>query len=96
MGGFHSIDQLSEVWGLEEEVINTFSNRLIITPSLKKININDDPANLVNHPYINWSSARIIARYTDQHGAITDLETLRQIHGLPPDMIENMLPYLDF
>ncbi len=96
LGGFHSIDQLGEVWGLEEEVINEFSSRLIITPSIKKVNINDDPTNLVNHPYINWSHARIIARYIDQHGAITDLETLRQLHGLPQDMIENILPYLDF
>ena len=96
LGGFHNIEQLIEVWGLEQDVIDGFSDRLIISPSIKKFSLVANPAKLVEHPYINWPQAKIISNYIKRHGPPKDSSTLRKIHGLPTEMIDKIIPYLNF
>ncbi len=96
LGGFHSIDQLKEVYGLEQEVIDGFSDKLSITPLIKKIYLIADPTKLVKHPYIEWPHANIISKYIQQNGPITDTSTFLKIHGLPEEMVNKIIPYLNF
>ncbi len=80
LGGFYSIDQLGEVYGLSQEVIDGIVDQLTVDETrIEKININfagkDD---LAAHPYVSWSDAQKIHDYKDENGFIENLEILQE------------------
>jgi competence protein ComEA len=97
LGGFHSIAQLEEVYGLTPEVIHMNQHRLMVTATnITGIQINTAPEkSLATHPYISKKLAYMIVTIR-QERPITSLEDLRK--RLPPESIINahLLPYLRF
>lgn len=97
LGGFYSIEQLAEVYGITPQLIDQLrSNIYIDSTRIKKININlvryDD---LRTHPYVNDYQAKSIIYYRSQKGNIRSIDELRQNKLLPSDRFEKFKHYLE-
>ena len=96
LGGFSSLSQLREVYGLSEEVYRQIAGRLACDPDLiRKININaEELYPLRSHPYTKGNIAQTIISYREQHGLFDSLSELKKINSIVPEALEKMLPYL--
>ncbi|HYG18021.1 MAG TPA: helix-hairpin-helix domain-containing protein [Ohtaekwangia sp.] len=99
LGGFISLDQLAEVYGLDSAVIKKLSEHTFIAPDFipRKTNINVLAEKvLATHPYLSVSAAKAIVAYRFQHGDFKSLEDLRKIPMLNDQTIQKISPYLEF
>lgn len=98
LGGFVTIEQLKEVYGLPEETYEAIKPQILIDPKMvNRIRINmADVDMLAGFPYIPWRTAQQIVSYKNHHGAFRSIDDLRQIRSLQPEWIEKIEPYLDF
>jgi competence ComEA-like helix-hairpin-helix protein len=95
LGGFVNKNQLKEVYGLPEETWIRMKPRINLKSlGIKKIKVNSaDIEDFARHPYIDWSLAKRLYRYKEQHYPISKLDDM---HGLNPEIIKKILPYFDF
>lgn len=98
LGGFHQLEQLSEVYGLPSERLEEWYLQVYIaSPVLRKIRINDMNANeLQRHPYIAKKQAERIVQYRNQHGKFRSIDDMRKILMLDTDFFTKIELYLDF
>ncbi|MCR9251918.1 MAG: helix-hairpin-helix domain-containing protein [bacterium] len=97
LGGFHSEDQLVEVYGLKEDVINNLLEQFEISKEVLKIQINSDSVKyLASHPYINYNLARAIVNYRHQHGNFNSEQDLSKIEILNDTTLFKIQPYITF
>src|SRR5262249_25636461 len=70
LGGFYSVDQVGETFGLPDSTFQKIKQYLKLeNNSLRKININTATVDeLKLHPYIKWSIANPIIAYRNEHG----------------------------
>jgi competence ComEA-like helix-hairpin-helix protein len=97
LGGFYSIDQIGEVYGLADSVFQKIRPLFLMAPFLvKKININTVSLDeLKAHPYIRFNIARSIISYREQHGAFTAIEDLKKLVLMTDDIYTKAYPYLE-
>lgn len=81
LGGFYSVDQIGETYGLPDSTFQKLKGRFQVDGStVRKININTATKDeLKGHPYIRWNLANAIVEYRNQHGAYKSLEELKNI-----------------
>ena len=100
LGGFVSLEQLNEVYGLSPEVIKEIKGKVrldTIPESIKKLNINtDDYKTLGRHPYLTFKASMAIISYRENHGAYDNIEELKKIHLIDDSTYLRVSPYLDF
>lgn len=97
LGGFVSIDQIGEVYGLPDSTFQQIKPFLQPSPLFKKININTaTEEELKKHPYISWKQAGVIYNYKTQHPPFENIQDLEKVKALPKDVIEKLEPYLTF
>jgi len=99
LGGFNSMDQLNEVYGLSPDVLANLSEKLFIQPDayLSKINLNiEDYKRIASHPYMSFNQAKAIIAYRNQHGSFKSVEELKNIHLIDDSTYLRAYPYLDF
>jgi competence protein ComEA len=99
LGGFYSLDQIGETFGLTDSVFRSIKPFLMIADhardSLKKIDINHCQfAELSQHPYIRYSVAKILIEFRNQHGPFMNLQELGRLHTINREMLEKIIPYL--
>ncbi|MFZ5552553.1 MAG: ComEA family DNA-binding protein [Bacteroidota bacterium] len=96
LGGFYSISQLSEVYGLKPEVIENNKHQLAVSGEVKKININSCTAEeLKKHPYIGkWNIANAIVNYRQLHGAYKTVSDVKKTDLVNEDLYPKLAPYL--
>jgi competence protein ComEA len=96
LGGFNSVSQVAETYGIPDSTFEKIRVRLECkNPAIKKININTSGANeLKVHPYIKWNVANAIVNYRNQHGAYKSIDDLRKIEILPDEVFNKIAPYL--
>ncbi|MGZ5190314.1 MAG: ComEA family DNA-binding protein [Flavisolibacter sp.] len=95
LGGFHSVNQLKETYGLQD---STF---LKIIPFLKcdssvvqQINLNTaDESTFKLHPYFKWNIANAIINYRAQHGDYQSVEDLLNINIITSTTFQRLAPY---
>lgn len=97
LGGFISVDQVGETFGLPDSTFQKIKPRFQLgTGSIKKININSADINILkNHPYIRWQIANAIVNYKAQHGNFSKLDQLKNIHIITDEIFNKMVPYLE-
>lgn len=99
LGGFISMEQLSEVWGLDSIVIKRLSEKAFIQPGfeLTRIHINHaDEKTLAAHPYIRTKMAKAIVTNRFQHGNFKTIDDLKKIVILKASDLNKLEPYLNF
>lgn len=95
LGGFQTIEQVGETYGLSDSLFNSIRPHLTNNTLAKKININKcSIEELAKHPYINWKLAKLIIRYREQHGPYPDLEKLTEIKIITQNELEKLKGYL--
>ena len=97
LGGFLNIEQLGEIHGITQELIQNIGNNIKINPSLvKKININTcNSADLKSHPYINnWNIANSVVNYRNKHGLYKSIEDIRKLDLFNDELYLKLAAYL--
>jgi DNA uptake protein ComE-like DNA-binding protein len=97
LGGFYSIEQLREVYGINDTIFNLISASLTMkTGVFRKLRINDWNADSLDiHPYIQKHEARAIVKYRTQHGRFNDANDLGKIDLFSVDQIGRLIPYIE-
>ena len=99
LGGFVSMEQMKEVWGLSPEVIENLNAhfKVLVLPRFKKIEINNASLKeLSQFHYFRYSLAKEIVTYRSMNGNIKNIEDLTKIKGFPVDKANLIGLYLDF
>lgn len=95
LGGFYSIDQVGETYGLADSIFKKIKPYLHINGGVKKININTATRDeLKLHPYIKWNLANILVEYRNQHGHYKNIEELKNISSIDATLFLKIAPYL--
>jgi len=96
LGGFYSIDQLKETYGLPDSTFQKIRPFLILgNKPLVRININTaDAVRLQEHPYIGRAVARSLVEYRLQHGPFKAVDDILKVSSILPDQIKRFIPYL--
>jgi competence protein ComEA len=98
LGGFISMNQLAEVYGLNPEVIEKLNEKYLVSEDFipGKLNINQfDEEYLSQHPYIDKKTARAIIAYRMQHGSFKSVEELSNIYLIDDALLMKILPYIE-
>lgn len=82
LGGFYSVAQVAETYGLPDSTFNKIQPSLRLHKvSLKKLDINHmDEKTLAEHPYIRYKLAKLIVLYRSNNGPFSQPE---QLLGIP-------------
>lgn len=96
LGGFYSVTQVAETFGLPDSTYQKILPYLNADPAaVKKINVNSVTEEVLKeHPYIRWQLAKIIVAYRTQHGDFKKIEDLRNIMTITPEVYEKISHYL--
>jgi competence ComEA-like helix-hairpin-helix protein len=96
LGGFYSVEQIGETYGLPDSTFQKIKGRLQVEEStIRKINLNTATKDeLKVHPYIRWHLANAIVEYRNQHGSFKSLEELKNIVLIDEAIFAKMIPYL--
>ncbi|PUZ22113.1 DNA uptake protein ComE [Chitinophaga costaii] len=96
LGGFYTVNQVAETYGLPDSTFNKIQPFLQLhETSLKKIDLNQaDEKTLAAHPYIRFSLAKLIIRYRNSHGPFAQTADLRQLVVINDSVYQKIANYL--
>lgn len=96
LGGFYSVDQIGETYGLPDSTFQKIRGRLQMEgDQVKKINVNTATKDeLKVHPYIRWNLANAIVEYRNQHGPYKSLDDLKNIALVDEETFGKLMHYL--
>lgn len=96
LGGFYTVTQVGETFGLPDSVFQKIRQYMKVNPaSVKKININTATADeLKSHPYIKWSLANPIIAYRKEHGPFAKIEDLKKVMVITDEIFNKIVPYI--
>ncbi len=98
LGGYASLDQLSEVYIMRDkpDAVERIKVKLIVDPSLmKRINLNRCTVeDLGPHPYCGWKVAKALIAYRDHHGPFPNVAAISNCVLVTDSIRERLSPYL--
>lgn len=96
LGGFVSVDQVGETYGLPDSVFQKVKQQLRFSgSSISQINVNNSTIDeLKAHPYIGFSVANAIVQYRSQHGNFSTITDLQKIGAIDVILYRKISPYL--
>lgn len=96
LGGFYSVDQVGETYGLPDSTFQKIKQYLQLpNPTLKKININTATIEeLKAHPYIKYGIANPIIAYRNEHGAFSKIEDVKKVMAVTDEVYNKIVFYL--
>lgn len=96
LGGFYSINQVGETFGLPDSTFQRIKQYLKLeNTSIKKININTATIDeLKAHPYIRYSLANPVVAYRNQHGFFEKVEDIKKVMVVTDEIYNKISPYL--
>ncbi|MDR2148830.1 MAG: helix-hairpin-helix domain-containing protein [Tannerella sp.] len=98
LGGFYSVNQLAEVYGMDEERFNALKPWFTVDMEhVKKLNVNELTLDELNkHPYIDYRQAKAITQLHKQKGKLTGWDNLKLLDEFSDIDEIRLLPYLSF
>lgn len=96
LGGFVSIEQVGQTYGLPDSTFQKIRSRLNTGESpVRLLNINQlSVEELSKHPLIRYRIARAIVQYREQHGAYHSVQELQKIESLTKENYILLEPYI--
>jgi competence protein ComEA len=97
LGGYYSVNQLKEVYGIDSATYVQIAEQVFVKDSsnISRININTASSEqLGKHPYIRKKLAEIIVRYRTQNGNYSDIAALRKMPLVNDSLYFKLAPYL--
>jgi DNA uptake protein ComE-like DNA-binding protein len=95
LGGYYSVSQLKEVYGLNEQNFLLIENKVTLdSTKIRNLDLNfADMNELSRHPYLQKKLARQIIQFRSKNGSIHDLSVLRDSMILNIDDYNRLRPY---
>lgn len=94
LGGFYSLDQLEETYGLPPEVAQRLKLACTLATPVTQIPINEVTA--FRHPYLKTYQIKALLAYRDQHGPFATAVELLGVKVLDEETVRKVEPYLRF
>ncbi len=96
LGGFYSIEQVGETFGLPDATFQSIRPLLRCShPNLRTINLNTADENILKqHPYIRWQLANLLLQYRLQHGPFHAVDDLLKVEGITASLLEKLRAYV--
>jgi competence protein ComEA len=96
-GGFYTVNQLKEVYGISDSIYNVINPLLAVDSTLLvKINLNTIPADsLAMFPYLNKYQSKAIISYRKTVGKIKNKNELVKNKLIPLEVFNKISPYLN-
>jgi competence ComEA-like helix-hairpin-helix protein len=96
LGGFYSIEQIKETYGLPDSTFQKIKQYLQLnSSSVKKININTATVEELRvHPYIKYGLANPIVAYRNEHGLFLKVEDIKKVMAVTEEIYRKIEPYL--
>ena len=95
LGGFYSVSQVGETYGLPDSTFQKIKGSLQLGGTVKRLDVNSaTKEQLKTHPYIKWNLANAIVEYRNQHGAFKSLDELKNITIIDDTTFEKIVHYL--
>ncbi|MFO7977927.1 MAG: helix-hairpin-helix domain-containing protein [Bacteroidales bacterium] len=96
LGGFHDVEQLMEVFGMDStRMAGIYQHVVTGEVPLRKIDINTASfEELLHHPYISYNVANSIINLRKQHGAFQQIEDVRKSALIDQNLFLRLAPYL--
>lgn len=96
LGGFYSVSQVGETYGLPDSTFQKIRTFLQVDPGqIRKIDINSATIDeLKAHPYIRWTLANPIIAYRNGHGPFSRSEDLKKVMVITDEVYEKIAPYI--
>ena len=96
LGGFYSVEQIGETYGLPDSTFQKIKQWLKLDkPLVKKININTATVDeMKTHPYIKYSLANPIIAYRNEHGSFSKIEDIKKVMAVTEEIYKKIAPYL--
>ena len=97
-GGFVSVEQLRDVYGMREENYLKIKDSFRVNTGLvQKIQINTASVDkLKNHPYLSFYQAKAIYELRRKEGKLKSVHDLKQIEDIDEQTLVRLSPYLSF
>jgi competence ComEA-like helix-hairpin-helix protein len=96
LGGYITVDQVKECYGLPPETFEKIQSRLQLFTQHKPISINAIDLKTFTHPYLDKKLAKVLDAYRKQHGPYKGAEDLGQAYPADTLWYKKVLPYLVF
>ncbi len=98
LGGFHSLDQLSEVYVLRDkpDAVARIRDKLVVDEGkVHRFPLNTFTAEeLGPHPYAGWKLAKALVAYRTQHGPFRDVADIKGCVLVTDSVYRKLAPYL--
>lgn len=96
LGGYTSIEQLKEVYGISEEIYGNIQSGFILdSADVATINLNKATfKELIKHPYVQVQHVKAILKYRDLMGEFSDLGQLKTSYIFTAEEFRKVAPYL--
>lgn len=96
LGGFYSLEQLQEVYGIDNSNYSNIVNYFYIDSQyIKTININKATIKeLTKHPYIEYPIAKLIVSYREKNGPYQKVEEIKKAAIIYDELYKKIIPYL--
>ena len=96
LGGFYSINQVGETYGLPDSTFQNIKSQLRESIVINRINLNQvNEDELKSHPYFSWQQAKVIMSYRNMHGEFKSINDLLKIGALKKDWFEKVKYYIE-
>jgi len=96
LGGFYSVEQIGETYGLPDSTFQKIKQYLKLdNTSIKKININTATVDEMKaHPYIKYGLANPIVAYRNEHGSFSTIEDIKKVMAVTDEIYKKIASYL--
>jgi competence protein ComEA len=97
LGGFYSMDQLKEVWGINDSLFKSLLPNIVLKNNIpfRFIHLNTDSFGIMAaHPYIKGKIASLICNYRKQHQSFSSIDELKQLPLISEENFLKLAPYL--
>ncbi|MCL2511928.1 MAG: helix-hairpin-helix domain-containing protein [Bacteroidales bacterium] len=96
LGGYHSVEQLLEINGIDEERLSGVAPYMTIDKKkVVKLDLNKSPfRDFTSHPYFEYYIVKAIFEYKDKHGSFASVEDIKKMPLIYNDLYNKISPYL--
>ena len=95
IGGFATIGQLKEVYGLPDTTLQNIAPFLkLTTPVYRKLHVNKAAPDALTHPYLTRKQAEALVRYRLNHGEFTSMNDIKKTGVFSDNNLEQLRPYI--
>ncbi len=96
LGGFLSVDQLKDCYGLPPVTLEKIKDHLTVSGTPRLLLINEVNLDSIKTPYLSKKFIRLIKAYKKQHGFFPDASSFRKVYPPDSNWCNKILPYINF